>query len=302
MSSSFDNIKDYNFKVKIPEYFKNKIDFNNPIDPLLLQVIPSELEAIETPGFNYNPLEESKYNPVPGLLHKYKTRVLIMLTTNCSINCRYCFRRHFDYKSNNIALKEFDKIIDYIKQNKNINEVIYSGGDPLLASDKYINNITQKIAQIPHIKYIRIHTRIPIVDPKRITQEFCDIFIPEKINNKKTILVTHCNHPDELDEHIKSKMDLLNKNNFTLLNQSVLLKNINDNSEILVNLSYKLFNCGIMPYYIHMLDPVQNAAHFQVDVNIAIKLMKQIKAELPGFLVPKLMQEKPGGNSKYQIF
>lgn len=301
MSSSFDNINDYNFKVKVPEYFKNKIDFNNPLDPLLLQAFPNELETINTPGYNYNPLEESEFNPVKGLLHKYKSRVLIMITTNCAINCRYCFRRHFDYKSNNIALKEFDKIIEYIKKDKNINEVIYSGGDPLLASDKYIENITQKISKISHIKYLRIHTRIPIVDPKRITQEFCDIFKPEKINNIKTTLVTHCNHPNELDEHIKTKMDLLKQNNFILLNQSVLLKNINDNCDTLVKLSYKLFDCGIMPYYIHTLDPVQNAAHFQVDINFAINLMKQIKSELPGFLVPKLMQEKPGEDSKYQI-
>jgi len=301
MQQDLKHVENYGFKVKVPDYFKDKIDFNNPLDPLLLQTIPNELEGILTPGFNYNPLKESKFNPIPGLLHKYKSRVLIMITTNCAINCRYCFRRHFDYKSNNIALKEFDKIIEYIKQDKNINEVIYSGGDPLLASDKYINNITQKISKISHIKYLRIHTRIPIVDPKRITQEFCNIFKPLKINNIKTVLVTHCNHPNELDDYIKSKMELLKKNDFALLNQSVLLKNVNDNTDTLVKLSYKLFDCNIMPYYIHTLDPVQNAAHFGVDINIATNLIKKIKTELPGYLVPRLMQEKPGEKSKYQI-
>tara|TARA_R110000868_G_scaffold160854_5_gene390670 strand:+ start:16285 stop:17184 length:900 start_codon:yes stop_codon:yes gene_type:complete len=296
-----DDINDYNFKIKIPEYFKNKINFDNPNDPLLLQVMPQAAEGLITPGFNYDPLNETKYNNIPGLLHKYKTRVLITLATNCSINCRYCFRRHFDYKTNNISLKNFDSIIDYIKKNKNINEVIYSGGDPLLAPNKYIQNITNKISKIDHIKYIRIHSRIPIVDPDRINQSFCDIFNNHDLAHIKTILVTHCNHPDELDDYIKSKMQLLKNNNITVLNQSVLLKNINNDPNILTKLSYKLFDCNIMPYYIHMLDPVQNAGHFQVDKKTALDIMHKIKAMLPGYLVPKLMQEIPGEKSKTEV-
>ena len=169
-------IEDYNFKIKIPEYFRKKIDFNNPNDPLLLQVIPQKAEGIDTFGFTADPIKESKYNPMPGLLHKYKSRVLIMLATNCAINCRYCFRRHFDYKSNNIALRDYGNIIDYISNDNGINEVIFSGGDPLLAPNSYLEKITSKISEIKHIKYLRIHTRIPIVDPDRINKEFCEIF------------------------------------------------------------------------------------------------------------------------------
>lgn len=284
------------FPLRVPQYYANKIAKNNPNDPLLLQVLPSNNELKKNINYCSDPLEEAKYTQVPGLIHKYKTRVLLTLTSACGINCRYCFRQNFPYSENIVSNKQRFIQLDYINKNTQINEVIFSGGDPLCVSNKHLTNIIEQISSIKHIKFIRFHSRMPIVIPDRIDNGFIDII--NNFKNIKFILVTHCNHPDELDSYIKSKMKQLRDNNVTILNQSVLLNNINNNPETLIELSYKLFDCHIMPYYLHLLDKVTGTEHFDIEKSKAIDLIHQVKAHLPGYLVPKLAQELPGELSK----
>lgn len=290
---------DPKFPIRIPKAYLKKISKNTPDDPLLLQVLPLKQELEITPNYYQDPLSEHKFIKAPGLIHKYKNRVLLTLTSACGIHCRYCFRQHFPYNDNIVSNKNRELQLDYIKLNININEIILSGGDPLCVNNKYLDNLFMQLSQIDHIKIIRFHTRMPIVIPDRIDQEFINIL--NKYNKFKIILVTHCNHPNELDAEIKSKMELLIKNNITLFNQSVLLKNINNCPKILTDLSYKLFDYKIIPYYLHLLDQVQGASHFDIEINQAKQIMQQLKTNLPGYLVPKLVKEIPGEVSKTVI-
>ena len=287
------------FPLKVSRYYLNKINKNNLNDPLLLQILPQVEELKSAPNFCHDPLEEEKYTKVPGLIHKYHNRVLLTVTGACGIHCRYCFRQNFPYENNILAQKERDLQLDYIIKNININEVILSGGDPLCVNNKYLDLLLSSLTSIPHIKTIRFHSRMPIVIPDRIDEELIEI-LNRYINNQHVniVLVTHCNHPDELDEHIKNKMALLKNIGITILNQSVLLKNINDNAKTLVDLSHKLFECHILPYYLHLLDPVTGTSHYEVKHSNAKLLIKEVSSKLSGYLVPKLVQEIAGMPSK----
>lgn len=287
------------FPLRVPRYFLNKIEKNNYQDPLLLQILPLSQELINTPGFCHDPLQEQKYTKAPGLIHKYHNRVLLTLTSACGIHCRYCFRQYFPYAENILSTKQRQIQLDYINNNPHINEIILSGGDPLCVNNNYLDILLSELNNIKHLTTIRFHSRLPIVIPDRIDNKF--IHILNKYTNLKFILVTHCNHPNELDNHIKNKIYLLKQNNITVLNQSVLLKNINDNPNVLINLSNKLFDCYIMPYYLHLLDPVTGVGHFDVDLNSAKNLMSAISSKLSGYLVPKLVQEVAGTPNKTVI-
>jgi EF-P beta-lysylation protein EpmB len=284
------------FKLKAPLSFVKKMQPNNPYDPLLLQVLIQNQENIETPGYSPDPLAEKHYNPEKGIIHKYKNRALIILAGGCAINCRYCFRRHFEYSNNQTNLEISSPAFKYIKNNKSIKEIILSGGDPLLHNDEKIKQIITNIEQIEHIKTIRIHTRLPIVIPSRVTNNLVATLQASKLN---IVIVTHCNHSQELDELTKTAFDKLASAKITLLNQSVLLKNINDSPKALIELSYKLFSQKIIPYYIHALDPVQGSQHFFVDMQQLIEIEDELKTELPGYLVPKFV--KDGANQNYKL-
>ncbi len=284
------------FPIRVPKAYLNKISKNNPLDPLLLQVLPLNQELHITPNYCQDPLNEHKFLKAPGLIHKYKNRVLLTLTSACGIHCRYCFRQNFPYSENIIPNKNRQLQLDYIKNNSHINEIILSGGDPLCVNNKYLDNLFTDLSQIDHIKTIRFHSRMPIIIPDRIDTGFIDVLNNHK--KFKIVLVTHCNHPNELDDTIKAKMELLIKNNITLLNQSVLLKNINNCPDILTNLSNKLFDYRIIPYYLHLLDKVQGVGHFDVDINEVKQIMHKVQSNLPGYLVPKLVREIPGEVSK----
>lgn len=298
----------FNFPIRVPQYYLNKIKKSDSNDPLLLQVLPqisnssstsNSIVEISKKTFCADPLQEHLYIKAPGLIHKYKNRVLITLTSACGIHCRYCFRQNFPYQENIISNKQRNLQLDYIRNNKNINELILSGGDPLCVSNKFLDSFLEQASQIKHIKTIRFHSRMPIVIPDRIDDEFIQIL--KKYNNFNFVLVTHCNHAQELDDYIASKILQLKQINVTVLNQAVLLNKINNNADTLVTLSKKLFECHIIPYYLHLLDPVTGAEHYDITINMAKKLMKSIKAELPGYLVPRLVQEIPGENSKTVI-
>ena len=283
------------FPLRVPMPYIKRIESGNINDPLLMQVLPLSIEAEEVPGYIPDPLDESSTNLHPGIIHKYEGRVLLILTGSCAINCRYCFRRHFPYKDNQNSIKQWVDALSYIRNDQSISEVIYSGGDPLLNSDKKIRYLTEAIAEIPHVKRLRIHTRLPVVIPKRITAELLAILAETRL---QTAMVLHINHPNELDTDVVESLTKLRDYNITLLNQSVLLKGINDQSIILRELSEKLFDAGVLPYYLHLLDKVAGAAHFDTEQVRAQKLIGELTYKLPGYLVPKLVVEIPGQLSK----
>jgi EF-P beta-lysylation protein EpmB len=270
----------------------------NPYDPLLAQVLPVAAEMHNTAGYSNDPLDESNHNPVPGIVHKYGNRLLLIVSPNCAINCRYCFRRHFPYSDNRQSKTQWHQALKYISGKPEINEVIYSGGDPLAANDKFLGWLTEQIAAIPHIKRLRIHSRLPVVIPSRINQQFFDWATTTRL---KPIMVLHINHGNEIDQALKASIDQCIDHGITMLNQTVLLKGINDNAATLTALSEKLFDCGVMPYYLHLLDPVAGASHFDIDVERAKQIYALLQADLPGFLVPKLVVEIAGKSNKTLI-
>jgi EF-P beta-lysylation protein EpmB len=286
------------FSIKVPQSFVQLMEYGNPNDPLLKQVLPITSELQVDNNFSTDPVDESSFNPVPGIVHKYRNRVLMIISPNCAINCRYCFRRHFPYDENRQSKQQWLKALDYLKTKPEINEVIYSGGDPLAANDHFLRWLTAEIESIQHIKRLRIHTRLPVVIPSRVDDQLLSWLGNTKL---KSTLVLHINHANEIDESLRQGVDRLKKSGITVLNQSVLLKGINDNSDQLISLSEKLFDAGIMPYYLHILDPVQGASHFDVSMDRAVEIFCQIQTELPGFLVPKLVQERAGERSKSLI-
>lgn len=278
------------FPLRVPRPYIARMRRGDPRDPLLLQVLPARAEMIATPGYGEDPLEERAANPIPGLIHKYFGRVLLILSPACAIHCRYCFRRHFDYAGNTPGRTRWQAALDYIRRDTSISEVIYSGGDPLAAGDPLLAWLTAQLAAIPHLTRLRVHTRLPVVIPARIDAECLAWLAGTRL---QTSVVLHVNHANELDADVAAAVGLLRVAGITVLNQSVLLAGVNDCVERLAQLSEKLFSAGILPYYLHLLDRVQGAAHFAVDQAQAIALHRAMLTRLPGYLVPRLVEEVP---------
>lgn len=287
------------FKTRVPRGFAARMQPQNPNDPLLLQILAKPDELLVADGYNKDPLIEKDKNILKGLIHKYHGRVLLTLTGVCAVNCRYCFRRHFPYKDNNPGSLGWQNVLDYIRKDSTIEEVIFSGGDPLLASDEILAEIIDQLELIPHVKTLRIHTRIPIVLPERITASFLSILKESRLNK---LIVVHANHAQELNDDVAVVAKKLSKAECLLLNQSVLLTGVNDNADVLVALSKRLFELKIMPYYLHVLDKVAGAAHFDMPLQKALSLHQAMQANLPGYLVPRLVKESPGEKSKTLLF
>ena len=285
------------FPLRAPLSYCQRIEKGNVSDPLLRQILPLDAELIEDKNFNFDPVGDLAAIEVPGLLHKYHGRVLLMTTAACAVHCRYCFRRHFPYQENR-SEKDWQEAVNYIREHSDIHEVILSGGDPLSLSESKLKNLTDKLSTIPHIKTLRLHTRQPIVLPERINPVFLSWLdsLPWKV-----VMVLHCNHANEIDATVAAILEHLHQRQITLLNQSVLLEGVNDDAETLINLSKKLFENNVMPYYLHQLDKVQGAAHFYVSDEKACQLMTEIQQHLPGYLVPKLVEEKAGEKSKIAV-
>ena len=283
------------FALRVPRPYLSRIKAGDLNDPLLKQVLPIGDELLAAPGYSADPLGENDANPIPGLIHKYQSRVLLVVSPNCAINCRYCFRRHFPYGDNKPGRNEWQRALDYIAADPSINEVIYSGGDPLASSDKQLAWLTEQIAAIPHITRLRVHTRLPVVIPQRVTDNLISWLTGTRL---KPVMVIHCNHANEIDTEVTEAMSQLKSAGVTLLNQAVLLKGINDDVETQVALSERLFSAGVLPYYLHVLDKVQGAAHFEVSDDRARHLAGELLSRLPGYLVPKLTREQAGASSK----
>ncbi|WP_412970891.1 EF-P beta-lysylation protein EpmB [Glaciecola sp. MF2-115] len=285
------------FAMRVPRHFANLMKKKDIQDPLLMQVLPQFIEYKDTPGFVKDPLHEQG-NKIKGLLHKYENRVLLIVKTGCAINCRYCFRREFPYEENAVNKRELENALAYIRNNSAINEVILSGGDPLMSKDNHLKWLVAQLEEIPHLVRLRIHTRLPVVIPSRVNDEFIDWF--SKCRFQK-ILVLHTNHANEVSPELEKVCLRMKNNGITLLNQAVLLKGINDDVAEQQALSEALFGIGVMPYYLHLLDKVKGAAHFEVDLALAKELMRNLIKRLPGFLVPKLVTEIGGQPSKTPI-
>ncbi|UZE96979.1 EF-P beta-lysylation protein EpmB [Alkalimarinus alittae] len=293
--SSISSNANNDFKLFVPEPYLQRIEKGNIDDPLLKQVLPDHQEAISPPDYSKDPLSEDTYNAIPGLIHKYKSRVLLVSGASCAINCRYCFRRHFPYADNRLSKEQWSSAIDYIHQHSELNEVILSGGDPLVSNDKQLHWLTTQISQIPHIKRLRIHTRLPVVIPQRVDESF--IRWLSSIQLQK-IMVLHINHPNEIDQYVKQAIKKIKETGTLVLNQSVLLAGVNDNAEVLTSLSEDLFDAGVLPYYLHRLDKIKGAAHFDLSQTKINEIYTDLLASLPGYLVPKLVAEIPHKASK----
>ncbi len=283
------------FKLLAPHPYLSRIEYGNPNDPLLLQILPSALETKSVIGYTKDPLEEADHSPQKAIVHKYKRRLLVITTGTCAVNCRYCFRRHFPYGDNQLAQAEWQSVVDYLHTHPDINEVILSGGDPLMMKDALLVKKVAQLEALPQIKRLRIHSRLPVVIPARVTNDMIDWIQATRLD---IIMVWHINHANEVDAEVANAAYRLKKAGVTLLNQGVILKGVNDSVDAQVNLSEAVFSAGILPYYMFTLDPVEGAAHFDLSVEEAQKLMGKVAAELPGYLVPKLAKEIPGKTSK----
>lgn len=279
------------FPTRAPESFIQRIQADDPTDPLLLQILPREEEFDCHDAYQTDPLEEQKQSSLPGLIEKYQGRVLITLTGACAIHCRYCFRRHFPYADNIMKASRWQTILEYLQQHSSISEVIFSGGDPLSLSDDQLSAYVEDLQDIPSLRRLRIHSRLPLVIPNRVNE---DLLAWIKKSTLQVIMVLHINHSQEMDQAFFQAVQQLKSAGVALFNQTVLLRDINDDAETLISLSENLFAHGIQPYYIHLLDKVQGAAHFDVPLEKARELYQELKRRLPGYLLPRMVREQAG--------
>ncbi|HCI77213.1 MULTISPECIES: EF-P beta-lysylation protein EpmB [unclassified Psychrobacter] len=286
------------FELRVPRGFVAKMSIGDSNDPLLRQVLPDQREQIKVTGYVADPLSENTQNPVKGMLHKYQSRVLLTVTGACAIHCRYCFRQHFDYSANMPTADAKENIIDYITAHPEINEVILSGGDPLNVTNRRLFAWLDTLESLPQLITIRLHTRLPLVIAARLDNALLTRLSQSRCH---IVMVIHCNHANEIDALTAEHLQRARAAGITLLNQAVLLKGINDSVAVQMQLSQRLFSCGVLPYYLHVLDKVAGAAHFDNDERFAIELYWSLLAALPGYLVPKLVRELPNKPFKVPI-
>ncbi len=286
---------DTGFPLRVPRGFAARMRHGDPADPLLLQVLPQAAELGEVPGFSRDAVGDLAARAASGVLHKYDGRALLVATGSCAINCRYCFRRHFPYAEETAAANHWQLALDHLRGDPSITEVLLSGGDPLSLSTPKLAELGAALAAIPHVRRLRIHTRLPVVLPERVDTEFCEWLAALPLQK---VVVLHANHPAEIDGDVETACTRLRGTGATLLNQAVLLRRINDDADVLEALSERLFAAGVLPYYLHQLDRVAGAAHFEIDDERALQLADSLRQRLPGYLVPRLVREVAGEASK----
>ena len=286
------------FPLRVPRGFVARMGRGDPHDPLLRQVLPLAEECLVVAGFGADPVGDLAAMAAPGVLHKYRGRVLLTATGACAVHCRYCFRRHFPYADANPLADRWNQALAYIAADDSIVEVILSGGDPLTMSDRRLAELVHGLEGVAHLRRLRLHTRLPIVLPERVNDELLAWIGATRL---KTVVVVHANHAQEIDASVASALARLKAAGVELLNQSVLLRGVNDSADILAALSEVLFAAGVMPYYLHMLDRVQGAAHFEVPEAAARGLMAELNRCLPGYLVPRWVREMAGAPGKLSM-
>nr|VFJ87849.1 MAG: L-lysine 2,3-aminomutase [Candidatus Kentron sp. H]VFJ89567.1 MAG: L-lysine 2,3-aminomutase [Candidatus Kentron sp. H]VFJ96265.1 MAG: L-lysine 2,3-aminomutase [Candidatus Kentron sp. H] len=311
------------FPFRVPRGYVARMERGDPQDPLLRQVLPLAEEHIQSPGYTRDPLNERGALRAPGVLQKYQGRVLLVTTTACAIHCRYCFRRHFSHGDGHYADNDphFRAALTHIRRDNTLREVILSGGDPLCLVDEKLAALARGLADIPHVGRLRIHTRLPIVLPERVDEALL-AWLTETVLGRRSkdrkgfpfrsiehsgdrglevVVVVHANHPNEIDEAVVKALTRLRRAGVLVLNQSVLLRGVNDNEDSLVRLNERLFTTGALPYYLHMLDPVAGSRHFAVEEERAKMIMAELRARLPGYLVPRRVREVAGARYKVPI-
>jgi EF-P beta-lysylation protein EpmB len=285
------------FALRVPRGFVSRMRCGDPGDPLLLQVLPDPRELEAVPGFERDPLRETELLGTQGVLHKYAGRALLVVTGACAVHCRYCFRRHFPYAEHRLA-GEWAVALDYLRRDRTLTEVILSGGDPLSLQDRALASLAAELEGIAHLRRLRIHTRLPVVLPERVDPELLAWLTGSRL---QPVVVIHANHAREIDERVVLALELLRRGGVTLLNQTVLLRGVNDSAAALCDLSEAIFAAGVLPYYLHLLDPVAGAAHFAVPEEEAERLAEEVRERLPGYLVPRLVREVPGAGAKVAL-
>ncbi len=287
-----------NFPLRVPQSYVNKMRKGDKDDPLLRQVFPLIDESFDVVGFISDPVGDLSAVSSQGVLQKYQGRALLVTTGACAIHCRYCFRRHFPYGDSNPLASQWLATLSSLRHDSSLTEVILSGGDPLSLGDSKLAHIIHDIANIPHIQTLRIHTRLPVVLPQRITSALCAILQETRLN---VVIVIHANHANEIGSEDKQALAHLREAGCTLLNQSVLLRGVNDTMPALKQLSESLFDAGVLPYYLHLLDPVSGAHHFDVPLAEGKQLITELRKQVAGYLVPKLVKEEAGKASKTPV-
>lgn len=289
---------DRSFRLRVPRDFVSRMRHGDPADPLLRQVLPLGEELLEAAGYSGDPLAEQQHRRGPGLLQKYRGRVLVIAAGACAVNCRYCFRRHYPYEDNTPDTARWEELLAELAADPGVEEVILSGGDPLLVSNRRLSWIVARLAAIPHLQRLRVHSRLPVVIPDRVDEHLPGILAGSRL---QAVLVVHANHPNEIDEGVAAALRRVAGAGVTVLNQAVLLRGVNDSADALAGLSHRLFAARTLPYYLHLLDPVAGAAHFDVDEERASALLRELAARLPGYLLPRLVREIPGRPAKTPV-
>ena len=286
------------FRQRVPRGFIGRMRKGDPGDPLLRQVLPLAAEDELTPGYVADPVGDLDAETAPGVLHKYRGRALLIATGACAIHCRYCFRRHFPYSDSHAGADRWAQALDYLKRDPSVEEVILSGGDPLSLTDARLGELAAQLDGIFHLRRLRLHTRLPVVLPERVDDALIRWLGASRL---KPVMVIHANHANEFDPAVEAALARLHDAGVLLLNQSVLLKGVNDDADALCDLSESLVANRVLPYYLHQLDPVQGAAHFAVADATAKALIAALRDRLPGYLVPRLVREIPGATAKLPI-
>ena len=297
------------FALRVPRPFIARMRYGDPDDPLLRQVWPGPDEAVERPDFCADPLRERDSTPTPGMLHKYKGRVLWVVSAACAVHCRYCFRRHFPYQEHAVGRAGRAALLDYLRADPSLHEVILSGGDPLSAPDHYLAELVGELTALGQLRRLRIHTRMPVALPSRVDAAMLawlgGLRQPSARRGggfgMQAVVVVHANHANELDADVAEACARMREAGAVLLNQTVLLRGVNDTVDAQCALSERLFEIGVLPYYLHCLDKVRGAERFDINQRQARRLFAELLAELPGYLVPKLVVERPGARSKWPL-
>lgn len=289
---------DAGFALRVPRGFVARMRRGDARDPLLLQVLPQLAECASSATAQLDAVGDSAARAAPGVIHKYRGRVLLIASGACAVHCRYCFRRHFPYAEEAAAAQHWRGAVDWLRAHPDIDELILSGGDPLSLSTAKLAELTDALRDLPHLKRLRLHTRLPVVLPERVDAELCAWLanLPWPV-----AIVLHANHAQELDASVAGACGRLRAAGAQLLNQSVLLKQINDSADSLCALSERLFAIGVLPYYLHQLDRVQSTLHYEVDDAHALQLIEAVRQRLPGYLLPRLVREEPGQPAKTSL-
>lgn len=283
------------FAMRVPHGFAAQMQVGDANDPLLRQVLPQLAELEEVEGFSADPLAEQAALVAPGVLHKYQGRALLIASSACAVHCRYCFRREFPYSAAPTAKEQWAAALAYVRSDTSLREIILSGGDPLTLSNRRLASLLRTLEAVPHLQRLRIHTRVPIVLPERVDAGLLELLARTSLQR---IIVLHANHPREISPTVRSALQGLTHCGATLLNQSVLLRGVNDAVQTLAELSEVLFSSGVLPYYLHLLDPVRGTAHFAVEESRALAMMRELRQCLPGYLAPRLVREQAGELAK----